>query len=343
MNIVENLYRLYYIENINKIEVPDCIEYREFGYGKYKKVDDRNISFKNEKEYKNWILYTVPYHLYKSLAYMKYPSNSGGAENKEIFRREIAFDIDVHKTEKCSHDDNWICEKCLEKGKKQALYIIEEFLFPDFGFEEDDIKIVFSGNRGYHIYLKPKKYLDVLESFNKEDRRFLLNYFLGKNLTLKNVGSGWRRRIAKELKKRGIIKSEKKYNQFLREKNLEKLINKYKSKEKIKKIINELKNLELDKSVIEDDIRLLRVINSLHGYTGFIVKELSYEELKKFNPLEDAVYEKFNKIYYNVEILDNKKFKIKIGGDKITHKSKKINASGLLFLFGHGIKFQVLQ
>jgi DNA primase small subunit len=343
---VQKLYKEYYsfaIKN-NILEVPEGIEHREFGYGYLKKVDNRNLSFKNEREYKLWVLKNAPMHLYKSLAYMLYPNKSGGAAKKGIFRRELAFDIDVHKTERCKHDEDWICKHCLEEAKKQTIYLIEEFLIPDFGLNEDDLKIVFSGNRGYHIYIKPKdeNIRDIIENFSKEDRRFLMDYILGKNLNLSNVGSGWRRRLIKAIKEKDKRISTKKLEH---QKNWKQIIDKLKSKDKIYNIIETTKNrLELDEKVMDDDIRLLRVINSLHGYTGFIVKQLNdLNDLKRFNPLKDAVFEKFEDKVYEVNILDDKEFEIEIYGKKYNNKSKKITGSALLFLFGHNIKFELLR
>ena len=341
---VQKLYKEYYNFAIktNILEIPEDIEYREFGYGYLKKVDNRNLSFKNEWDYKDWVLKNAPMHLYKSLAYMLYPNKSGGASKKGIFRRELAFDIDVHKTERCEHNEDWICKHCLEEAKNQAIYLIEEFLIPDFGLNEEDLKIVFSGNRGYHIYIKPKdeKIRDIIENFSKEDRRFLMSYILGENLNLSNVGSGWRRRLIKEFEKNGIgIK------QFEKERNWKKIIEKRKNKEKIDNIIKETKNkLELDEKVMDDDIRLLRVINSLHGYTGFIVKPLEgLEELKRFNPLEDAIFKNFENKFYEINIFDDRTFEININGKKYSNNSKKVTGSALLFLFGHNIKFELLQ
>ncbi|XRO76394.1 DNA primase catalytic subunit PriS [Methanocaldococcus sp. 10A] len=343
---VQKLYKEYYsfaIKN-NILEVPDCIEYREFGYGYLNKVDNRNLSFKNEREYKDWVLKNAPMHLYKSLAYMLYPNKSGGAAKKGIFRRELAFDIDVHKTKKCKHDEDWICKHCLEEAKNQAIYLIEEFLIPDFGLNEEDLKIVFSGNRGYHIYIKPKdeEIRNIIENYSKEDRRFLMSYILGENLNLNSVGSGWRRRLTKAIKEKDKRISTKKLE---KEKNWKKVIDNLKSKNKIYNIIEKTKNkLELDEKVMDDDIRLLRVINSLHGYTGFIVKPLSnLEELKKFNPLEDAVFKNFENKSYEVNIYDNRKFEIEICGKKYNNNSKKITGSALLYLFGHNIKFEILN
>jgi DNA primase small subunit len=341
---VQKLYREYYnfaIKN-NILEIPEGIEYREFGYGYLKKVDNRNLSFKNEREYKDWVLKNAPMHFYKSLAYMLYPNKSGGAAKKGIFRRELAFDIDVHKTKRCKHDEDWICKYCLEEAKNQAIYLIEEFLIPDFGLNEEDLKIVFSGNRGYHIYIKPKdeNIRDIIENFSKEDRRFLMDYIMGKNLNLNLVGSGWRRRLIKEFKKAGIGTK-----QFEKEKNWKKIIEKRKNKDKIYNIIEKTKNkLELDEKVMDDDIRLLRVINSLHGYTGFVVKPLNgLDELKRFNPLKDAIFKEFENKVYEVNIFDDRKFEIEICGKKYNNKSKEITGSVLLYLFGHNIKFELLQ
>ncbi|ENN95684.1 DNA primase, small subunit [Methanocaldococcus villosus KIN24-T80] len=329
MEVVKRLYKEYYnyVINNNLLEVPEKIEYREFGYGYLKKVDNRNLSFKNEKEYKMWVLSNTPFHLYKSLAYCYYPNRQGGAKQKEVFRRELAFDIDVHKTEKCKHDNDFICKYCLEKAKKQALYLIDEFLLTDFGLKEDDILIVFSGNRGFHIYIKPKdlKLRDIIEQYSKEERRFLLSYVLGEHLNPSYIGYGWRRRLFKLLKPKD--------KKLLYRKNWKGFFN--------KDVI--LKNrLELDEKVMEDDIRLLRVIYSLHGYTGFIVKPVAYKDLKKFNPLKDAIFGKFEEKWYKVEINSDREFSITINNRRYTNRSKKVSGTALLFLFGHNIKFELL-
>ncbi|MFU8652620.1 DNA primase catalytic subunit PriS [Methanotorris formicicus] len=341
VNEVSNLYKEYYSYVIKNdlLEVPEGIEYREFGYGYFKKVDNRNISFKDGEEYKNWVLKNAPFHLYKSLSYMEFPSKSGGANKKKVFRREIAFDIDVHKTKKCRHSDDWVCEYCLEEAKNQALYLIEEFLMSDFGLSGDDLQIAFSGNRGYHIYIKPKdeEIRNIIESYEKPQRRFLMDYILGKNLNLSKIGSGWKRRLLDVFKKKKIATK-----QFEKEDNWKKIIEKRKNRDKIYSIINEtLNKLELDEKVMDDDIRLLRVIGSLHGYTGFMVKEIKYKKLSSFNPLKDAIFNDFNEKFYNVKI-KQKIDKIIINDETYNNKSKEIPASVLLFLFGHGVNFEII-
>ncbi len=338
---IKHLYNLYFKYAIKRkwLEIPDDISHKEIGYGYLKKVDNRNLSFESEKEYLIWVLKNSPFHLYKSLSYMEFPDKVGGGHQKKILRREMAFDIDVHKTKKCKHDDEgWICDNCLEEAKNQTFILIDEFLMPDFGLSKDDLKIVFSGNRGYHIYIKPQDedIRNTIEHWDRYQRRYFIEYILGKNLNLNSVGSGWRRRLLKAFEKNKIgIK------QFEKNRNWKNIIEKRKNKDKIYSIIENTKNrLELDEKVMEDDIRLLRVIGSLHGYTGFVVKEIRYNSLNDFNPLNHAVFSQFNKKFYNVKI-NQKIDDLIIKGETYNHKNKEIPASFLLFLFGHGVDFEV--
>ncbi|GBF36910.1 MAG TPA: DNA primase catalytic subunit PriS [Methanothermococcus okinawensis] len=344
LNLIKRYYKEYFRDAVKNrwLEVPEDIRHREIGYGYLKKVDNRNLSFNSEDEYLRWVLDRAPLHLYKSLAYMKYPSSVGGAQKKGIFRRELAFDIDVHGGKRCTHkDDGWLCNHCLEEGKNQVFTLIDEFLIPDFGLSKEDLRIVFSGNRGYHIYIKPRDgdIRDTIEHWSREERRCLIEYILGKNLNLNYVGSGWKRRIL------SAIKNKKLLAQLKRSNNWKSIIERKNEREKkrILNIIESVKNrLELDEKVMEDDIRLLRVIGSLHGYTGFIVKEVNYNSLEYFDPLRDAVYPKFNREYYNIKIKE-KIDPLRIGDNLFTYKSREVPVSVILYLFGHSVNFEILE
>jgi len=340
---VKSLYKSYFQYALKRkwLEIPEELPYREIGYGYLKKVDDRNIVFEKKEEYLKWVLEKAPFHLYKSLTYTEYPEKKGGASQKKLIKREIAFDIDVHKMENCTHkDEGWICDVCLNESKNQCYILIDEFLIPDFGLSPNDLKIVFSGNRGYHIYIKPQDE-DIKKSIEKWDRykrRYFIEYILGKNLNLNYVGISWRKRFINQFKKHKIgIK------QFENNPNWAKLIENRRNKDKILNIINNTKNrLELDEKVMEDDIRLLRTIGSLHGYTGLIVKEIKYHSLEVFNPLEHSVFSKFYKTdkYYSVNI-EKEIDDIIIKGEVFNHNSKEIPPIYLLFLFGHKIPVKI--
>lgn len=341
---IKKHYKEYFIHAIKRkwLEIPEDISHREIGFGYLKKVDDRNLSFDSDKDYLRWVLKKTPFHIYKSLSYMEYPHSIGGSQQKKIFKREIAFDIDVHRVKKCTHrDEGWICKYCLEEAKNQAFILIDEFLIPDFGLSKNDLRVVFSGNRGYHIYIKPqdREIRDTIEHWNRYQRRYLIEYILGKNLSLNYVGSGWKKRILNNIKNKQLR------SQLSNHDNWKKIIDKKNEREKnrIINLINSIKNrLELDEKVMEDDIRLLRVIGSLHGYTGFMVREVKYNSLEYFNPLDHAIFSKFNKEYYNVKI-NQKIDSLRIKDRLYTYRSREIPVSMLLFLFGHGVDFEILD
>ncbi|MFH1587977.1 MAG: DNA primase small subunit domain-containing protein [Candidatus Diapherotrites archaeon] len=59
--------------------------------------------------------------------------------------------------------------------------------------------------------------------------------------------------------------------------------------ERILSRIAERKKILLDRSTSIDSRKIVRVPNTLHGSTGLIAKELSFNELKEFNAFDDAV------------------------------------------------------
>ncbi|MBP2172740.1 DNA primase catalytic subunit PriS [Methanococcus voltae] len=344
---ISNLYSEYYKYAIKRkwLEIPTDLPHREIGFGITKKVDNRNICFENNIDYLKWVLKNSPLHLYKSLSYMEHPENMGGANQKKLFRREIAFDIDTHKTEKCKHEENWLCEHCLEEAKNQTLILIDEYLIPFFGFSKNDLKIVFSGNRGYHIYIDPKneQIKEEIEHWGKNERRYFIEFILGKNLSLNHMGSAWKTILTNQFKKNKFpIKSFKNSNNWDKELNK---ATREKSKPLLLDIINKTKNrLELDEKVMDDDIRLLRTVGSLHGFTGFMVKEIKYDTLSNgfFEPLSDAVFSEFSKTYYDIRI-NTAIDEVTIKNEQYTKESKEVPASLLLFLYGHGVNFEILK
>ncbi|MCS3901672.1 DNA primase catalytic subunit PriS [Methanococcus voltae] len=344
---VFGLYSEYYKYAVKRkwLEIPKDLPHREIGFGITKKVDNRNICFERSVDYLKWVLNNSPLHLYKSLSYMEHPENMGGANQKKLFRREIAFDIDTHKTEKCKHDENWLCEHCLEEAKNQTLILIDEFLTPFFGFSKNDLKIVFSGNRGYHIYIDPKneQLKEEIEHWGKDERRYFIEFILGKNLNLNQMGNSWKKILIDKFKKNKFATKS-----FENTKNWDKELNKVnreKSKPILLNIIDKTKNrLELDEKVMDDDIRLLRMVGSLHGFTGFMAKEIKYNTLSTgfFEPLSDAIFSEFSKSYYDIKI-NSEINDVIIKNERYDKESKEVPASLLLFLYGHGVDFEILE
>ncbi|TFF87889.1 MAG: hypothetical protein EU549_03995 [Promethearchaeota archaeon] len=238
---------------------------------------------------------------------------------------------------------NWICDECLDESKKEVIKFIDIFL-SDFNISLDDISIHFSGNRGYHIIINSEEFYKI----NQLERREFVDYLTGIGLNLRSNGIlkigdsitgptreslGWGKYIYN-----GVVELINKCeNGSLNDLNIrsdtkEKIINNKESilnelklsRPKIKsvsaniwlKIINHVIDniaLRIDVPVSIDLHRLIRFVNSLHGKTGFKVQKIDIDELKEYDPFNEAIaFSKDIKIEVNMK--ECPEFRI---GDKI--------------------------
>ncbi|HID47286.1 MAG TPA: hypothetical protein EYP47_01075, partial [Methanococcaceae archaeon] len=58
--------------------------------------------------------------------------------------------------------------------------------------------------------------------------------------------------------------------------------------------------------------------------------------------LRDGIYPKFNREYYNVKIKERID-PLRIGDNLYTYRSKEVPVSVILYLFGHGVDFEILD
>ena len=227
------------------------------------------------------------------------------------------------------HGTSWVCEKCLSSVKDEAIKLIEEFLIPDFGFSEKEILPNFSGNRGYHIHIKNESVLQLDGNARKELSDYISGYGIefsdffkmeefrresgriGKKLVgPKSSDKGWGGKIARKFIHE-LEKGPESLENIVAEKKLAK--NLYKKKLLIEMGINNgnwdmvyIKNKEafwsdvikkqavlqsdkIDKNVTNDPSHMVRLPNTIHGETGLISKSLSISELKRFDPMKDAI------------------------------------------------------
>lgn len=214
-------------------------------------------------------------------------------------------------------DMTWECDTCMEIAKSEILFIIEEFLSEDFGLNPNkDLYIVFSGQRGYHIHV----HADSIRMLDSNARREIVDYITGKGLVPSYHGfspnakvkpnlleRGWRGRLAR-LVLRLLHDSTPEELQQLFTKDVDigqaqiEIISQLNSKNPLwsfkhvgekrwqKLIETAIKKYggKIDEPVSIDVHRLIRLPGSLHGKTGFLVKKLSYEELKPFDPFSHA-------------------------------------------------------
>ncbi len=356
-NFLTSLFGNYYNHSFVKIKPPSNMSSREFGFMFFRHgAVIRHLGFENDDQLRTFLIREVPSDVFYSAAYYNQPSMPK-MPMKGWEGCDLIFDIDADHIEtscKDKHDRwkcqvcgefgkggkpencpkcgkskfeevNWLCDICLEAAKLEAIKLVEDFLFPDFGIHKKEITVCFSGHRGYHIHVES----DIVKEINSQARREIIDYIKGNGINpefhgLQEVGrerliigpatdgKGWSGRIA-----RYVIKfiSELDENQVQREdKSLrKKLLTLVKEKQKVvtnlsrhpplwdtmrnidinlwhliaERAINMAKG-EIDEPVTSDIRRLIRLPTSLNGKTGFEVKPLKLNELAEFDPFSES-------------------------------------------------------
>ncbi len=361
-NKLINLFRHYYANLKEEDIIIDDLDKREFAFWNFdESTMRRHISFLDGKSLKEFLIKVPPRHAFYSISTYEYPSSTS-MELKNIIRTDLVFDIDIdHIPTPCkSNHDYWVCKscgssgkgfsercnscnsssiakfsfvcnECLDFAKEEILKLIEDFLFTDLGINKDEVKIFFSGNRGYHVHVKNEE----LSSLDSRARSMLVDYikgtsfrlyffeFLKKKGRLLGINSmGFFSRFAEKLfeeimilkeedlykegmsreKVREVMEKKEKILQELQQHDLSysflRLLGK-KSKELVYKSIA-ASSVEIDERVTVDLHRLIRMPNSLHGKTALRVFPLSYESLDSFEPFKDSIVFKkgYGKVYY---------------------------------------------
>jgi len=290
---IRKKFRDYYQKK--GVTAPADFEKREFGFGNDKKIDYRHVSFKKEDELRNYLISNTPLYASFSSAYYEFPG-SQPMNKKNLLGADLIFEFDAE-----CHHDSLTCLECLEKAKQDTLRLIDDFLIPDFGFKKQDIKITFSGSRGYHVYALN----DEAKQLNSDARRHIVDYLQAKNLDINGIirggatlaSKGWKGRLAKAAyeyvknsqekkfaEKEGILKkmAEGNYDLF---KGAHSFWSTMLSEQVIKL------GSAIDQSVTIDMSRLIRLPSTLHGGSSLICRYV--DNLDKFNPFNDAV------VFYN--------------------------------------------
>ncbi|MCD6370540.1 MAG: DNA primase catalytic subunit PriS [Thermoplasmata archaeon] len=362
------MFREYYLKN--DVILPPRFTRREYGFMFFdKSYVLRHKAFFSKGEIKKFLVKEVPRHAYYSTAYYKDPKNKD-MEKKGWMGADLVFDLDadhIPETEGKSYSE------MLNIVKREAEKLVVRYLMNDFGFDERDIEIVFSGGRGYHIYVRNKD-VQVLGS---NERREIVSYITGGSyditkFLMEEEGKGKKRRtlyflyppdfggwygkISREIIdiSRFLLSLYTNYgedavvneiNSILKNKKLSVKIAKDLFKEtklntmKIEYLISEDQSPKLqilrtdkirdafllylkekirirgeaDEPVTTEIHRLIRLIGSLHGKTGFIVKPLTFKEFKEFNPLKDAIPETFKE--GESKIIMKEKIEIEMNGE----------------------------
>ena len=356
---LKRLFQAYYQEKQKEIPAVSSLEFREFGFIPWEKqIMIRHIGFESQKILLNYLIDRGPKHVYSSGSLYLQPE-AQNMESKKYQGCDLIIDIDVdhfytpckdehdfwycnnceakgtgmqEKCPKCEKSKitklNWICDKCLDVAKNEIKKLVYDFLIPDFGTDEKDMRVAFSGHRGYHLKVESEE----LRKLNSDERREIVDYLTGENISFEVLGLGekfqmihglskenigWSQKIMKKIEDI-LCKPKTEIENLLLDKNrfgfnpnvVTSFLN---SKDDFLELIskgernvwsiegfglimwkNFLKGVvkhigvELDEPVSIDIHRLIRYPGSLHGKTGFKVQEIELNELDDFNPLDES-------------------------------------------------------
>ncbi|MEM4161032.1 MAG: DNA primase small subunit PriS [Thermoplasmata archaeon] len=171
LNFILPRFRNYYQQL--ELGVSD-IPHREFAFmffGKPGMV--RHMSF-TPASLKKFVVERVPAHIYYSSALYRKP-DAKTMEEKGWIGADLIFDLDadhIPGSEKMSYAE------MLAKVKAEFRKLVDDFLLNDFGFDEKDVKIVFSGGRGYHAHIAK----DCVRKLGSNERREIVDYIAGTGL-----------------------------------------------------------------------------------------------------------------------------------------------------------------
>ena len=172
--IIKTFKRYYSKESI---EIPDRLSRREFGFMFFDRdFVMRHLAFPSRAALKTYLVEQVPTHAYYSCAYYEKPDAPTMAQKKWL-GADLIFDLDADHVEGAQ---GLPYEKMLERVKEEVKRLIDEFLLGDLGFGEDELKIVFSGGRGYHIHINAPRVLGL----SSHERREIVDYVTGTGLDI---------------------------------------------------------------------------------------------------------------------------------------------------------------
>jgi len=389
----------YYQQQSSTICPPTSIERREFGFLLLKeRVMLRHKGFRSVDALRSFLNTIVPSDVYYSSAYYERPEEE--MREKGWLGADLIFDIDAdhiptpcakaHDTWACSScgavgrgespgkcpscgeqkfdEKTWPCEVCLESAKAETMKLID-VLTKDFGFSSEELKVAFSGHRGYHVHVESEE----IQALDSMARKEIVDYVLGIGLEtsfhgLEERGEiksrilagpdlydlGWRGRIARgtydllltatpeELEKIGlkkkvidlIIQHKEALLESWKEKRPWGIIKgiSVKSWRKIAEYGVGKQSVKIDTVVTTDIHRLIRLTNTLHGKTGLKKIEVPITGIEYFDPFKSAVT--FKEGTVTVFVSEAPEFRL---GDEIygPYKGQKIElptAAALLLL-----------
>lgn len=357
IDFVHRMFRDYYTRDCSLNGSLSVIEKREFGFALFEGWMLRHKSFKHSDELKEFLQSSVPSDAYCSCAYYEDPE--ADMDRKGWLGADLVFDIDAdHIPTPCDkvHDkwvcgvcgvtgkgftptkcpvcggekfevSTWPCEVCLDSAKKETVKLLG-MLVEDFGFSGKEMRVFFSGHRGYHVQVES----EAVKTLGAIARKEIVDYVSGLGLDVdvffhglnkKNLREapssqdaplgefGWRKRLTLGMQNfilnakegdLGEIGLKKKIAETIlqnRDVILKKCLKRgtwgavrgigFKTWKKIAEESAKLQSAKIDTVVTTDIHRLIRLVGTLHGKTGLKKVEFPVSAIDGFDPFKSAV------------------------------------------------------
>lgn len=224
------------------------------------------------------------------------------------------------KCTKCGSENitvrRWVCDRCLGDAKRYTLKLYDEFLISDFGIDPQRIQLNYSGHRGYHVRVRDPRVFKL----DAEGRIEIIQYINGLGFSTEKfiteasmallTGSipGWPRKMMAAMVE--FIRNIDYYNgkgrwvEPLRKYKTAAIENLLrvpptlsipakglgvKSWQEIATQAVAMYGGKIDVPVTHDIHRVIRLIGSLNGKTGFNVTPLTRDAVEAFDPFGDAL------------------------------------------------------
>lgn len=267
---LQKLLREYY-RSLNEFLLPEDLILREFAFQTLNGNFIRHLSFQNVAEFKEFIIRETPKNSYYSIALYSDPA-AQKIEDKGYIFAELFFDIDVDHIPECRTIEyhlmpeatlTLVSGECVEVGKQEQLKLLDILTY-FFGFSMSEIRIYFTGHRGFHTIVRPRD--EEWLRLSSRQRKELVDFIKMKNVEK----TGLKGRKTRSLKFTAL------YTRALKLMETDPTLS-------FEEALRNAK-VEIDELVTPDLTKLARVINTLNGKTGFKVTLLPNEsELVSFS------------------------------------------------------------
>jgi len=175
VRFVMDRFSKYYRET--PLFMPERFSKREFGFMFFdRQFVMRHLGFPTRAALKKYLVEQVPSHVYYSCAYYEKP-NAPTMVEKKWQGADLIFDLDADHVEGAQ---NLPYEEMLKRVKQEVIRLIDEFLLGDLGFDHDELRIVFSGGRGYHVHINSPRVIKL----SSHERREIVDYVTGTDLDM---------------------------------------------------------------------------------------------------------------------------------------------------------------